>query len=252
MNCIDYCVKRILSDVNRNLLERAFKVKNDWNLFHVENLESIVEREIIRDYLMVDMNVISGQPERIPIHALAAKQLDNALIYNIPLSLTHGRRITAAHSIESGPMDSGLGSTSASVRMAHASMGVQAVGTARLEIKGPNVVAVYEDYRGTYSFLNVTLEHDENLANINPRAFGKIADMAILAAKHLIHVKIGDSVGDGDNLGGAGSDNFRATLDRYADAKETYDELKDKLQKIILVNDRRTHNKIIRMGISGL
>ncbi|CAH0448020.1 hypothetical protein SM033_00196 [Vibrio phage vB_VpaM_sm033] len=249
-SCIGYCIKRVMTDIDINLLERAFRPRDQWHAYDTYNLEYYIENEVIRDYVMTDLNLVSGQAERIPIYDLPFQQINNAHVYRIPLTRTHGRRITAVHSVEHGYADGGMGDASLTQVLAEATMGPQATGTARTEIVAPNTIAIYEHSIGWNSFIRVNLEHDENLQNINPRFQRDIAKLCTAAAKHLIHVKLANKIGDGESFGGAPSDYVRSTIDSYSDQKDIYEELLDAIPKKMLLNDRKQANRIARWGIS--
>lgn len=246
-SCIGYCIKRVMADIDINLLERAFRPRDVWSSFDTYNLEYYIENEVVRDYVMVDLNLISGQSERIPIYDLPFQQINNAHVYRIPLARTKGCRITSVHSVEHGYADGGMGDASLTQVLAEATMGPQATGTARCELVAPNTVAIYEHSIGWNSFIRVNLEHDHNLQNINPRFQRDIAKLCTAAAKHLIYVKLANKIGDGESFGGAPSDYVRSTIDGWADQKDIYEELLEKMPKKLIINDRKQYNRILRL-----
>lgn len=247
---IGMCVRRIMADIDVNLLERAFRPQNEWHQFDTFNLEHYIENEVVRDYVMTDLNLVSGQTERIQLNNLPFEQINDAHVYRIPMNKTHGRRITAVHGIEYGHADTGLGHASLMQVLGDATHGPKSTGHANLELVGPNTIAVFQDSSGWNTFVRVQLEHDENLANFNPRFQRSVAQLCVLAAKHLIHVKLADRIGNGDALGGAPSDYLRQRIDDYRDAKDIYEEELAKMNKKSLMNDKRAHRRIAKLGIS--
>jgi hypothetical protein len=251
MNCINYCISRVIASIGRPLLQRAFVDHNNWNLFDTNNLESLIEDQVMRSFVMVDLNLMTGESETIPLGDLPYRELNNAHIYDIPLSRTHGRHISVVHAIEVEGVDFGPGSSSVTNRGAHAGMGVQATGTARVEKVGPNMIAVYEHIPGYNTFLRCELENDRNLNNYSQKHWRKVANLCMLATKHLIYARLSDSMGDGAQSGGAPSDYLRQKVDGYADAEELYYEALDEMPSIGMMNDRKQYNRILRLGISG-
>lgn len=247
---IGMCVKRIMADIDINLLERAFRPKTEWHQYDTFNLEHYIENIVVRDYVMTDLNLISGQTERILLNNIPYEQINDAHVYRIPMNKTHGRRITAVHGVEYGHADTGLGHHTVMQVLADATMGPKSTGHANVELVGPNTVAVFQDSSGWNTFIRVQLEHDENLANFNPRYQRSIAQLCVHAAKHLIHVRVSDYIGDGDALGGAPSNYLRQRIDEYRDAKDIYEEELAKIPKKSLMNDKRNHRRIIKLGIS--
>ncbi|UKZ10937.1 hypothetical protein CZP2022_214 [Vibrio phage C-ZP2022] len=249
-SCIALCVQRIMADIDKNILARAFKPQSQWSAYDTYNLEYYIEQKVVRDYLMVDLNLVSGQSETIPVHDLPYQQINNAHVFKIPTSRTHGRRITAVHSLEMDNDDIGMAQGGLSAIVGEASMGPRGTGTARAELVAPNTIAVYEWSLGWRTFVRCQLAHDDNLGNINPRFQRSIAQLAVLAAKHLINVELAGSVGDGDGWGGAPSSYMRQIIDEYAGAKDIYEEELKKIPAKAIMNDRKTYNRILRLGIT--
>lgn len=254
MSAMRYIVNKIMQDINPRLLDQALRKNDQWSLYDNKNLESLIEDKVLRRYVIPDLDVTTGEYVVIPLHDLPYRTVDNVQVFDIPLSRTQGRHINVIHALETDYADLGGGHDPMTNRAANAAVGIHSTGTARAKLVpgAPNVVVVYEYTLGTNIFLRCELDNDENFNNMSSRIWGDLAELSILAAKHIIYTQLYTSAADSDASGGAPSENTISMIESYSDAKELYNEQLKMIPKKMMMTDKPRHNRIIKYSLGGL
>ncbi len=246
MDLINFAVRRITQDIPTELLVRAFGRKLTYGHQDTRSIEAAIQQDVITDYIYQDLNCVIGTHVDINIGTLPQREINNAIVIDIPLNMTQGRHISRVLSIETGTPDNG-GSGSMADQLLAGNTGPESTGTARIEIVAPNVIAIYERITGSNVFLKCMLANSPNFSNLNPAYQRHFVRLAVMAAKSIIYQRLNISVGDGTANGAPTDPQLRGELDRYADINELYnEEIETKWRKINILGDPKAKNRHIR------
>lgn len=248
-NAITYAINRIMTQVPRELLERAFRKDPYYDGYSMTSLEDRIKFAVIDNVIKPELDIVGGEIVTIYLQSLPYREINNAWVYQVPLSMTQGRLITSVHSIEMGTSDFGPAGSLTDIILDSAS-GPQSTGTARASVRGPNTVVVYEQVISTNAFMRCILANDAEFQNLHPsyhRDFGKLA---VLATQMLIYNTLDIALGSASSVGGEISGTMRSRLDSYADSAELfYTEIETRWSRIFLLQDPVSKNRIIRLNL---
>lgn len=248
-NAITYALNRIITQVPRELLEKAFRRDPYYDGYSITTLENRIKFAVIDSIITPELNIVGGDIVTIYFQGLPYREINNAWVYNVPLSMTQGRHITNIHSIEMGVSDFGPKGSLTDVVLDAAS-GPASTGTARAAVRGPNTIVVYEQVISTNAFMRCVLANDAEFQNLNPAYYRDFGKLAVLAAQMLIYNTLDISLGSGALTGGEVSGQLRARLDSYSDSAELfYQEIETRWSRIFLNQDPVTKNRILRLNL---
>jgi hypothetical protein len=249
-NAITYAITRILTQVPRELLEKAFRRDPFYDGYSMTSIEDRIKYAVIDNVLRPELNIAGGEIVTIFFQQLPYREINNAWVYNVPLSMTQGRLITAIHSIEMGTSDFGPAGPLTDVILDAAS-GPSGTGTARVAVRGPNTIVSYEQIISTNAFMRCVLENDAQFQNLNPKFYREFGKLAVLATQMIIYNTLDISMGSASLVGGEISGQLRSRLDSYADSAELfYQEIETLWSRIFLLQDNVTKNRTLRLLIS--
>lgn len=235
---ISYALQRVRLQVNSHLLDLAFQENPFYDAYRHASLEAKIRHVIIEQWIMPDLDIVGGDRVVISLQDLQPKEFQNAWVYQIPLSMTRGRHITRIDSIETGMADTGPQQTVGDALL-NAASGPESSGTARVEICGPNTIALHERIVAMNTFIRATITNDENLANLPVPYHRKFSQLVILATQAYIYTKLNGVLNDPAYSGGPTSGNLQSVLDGYSDAITLYDELIDtEFRRIFQLKDK--------------
>lgn len=244
MSAIEYGLSVIMRSVPQELLKQAFQSHAIYGYGNMHSMEELVRINVLNNIVLKDCGLVGGQEITIPLNGMSYKHIDAGYLYVIPLSATAGRHILSVLSVEDSTWN---GDHSAIISTARS---MNSTGTADAQLVAPNTVLVGEQISWSSAYLRCILSNDENMSNLNPRSFETFGQLCELACKGYIYNKVNISTGDGATTGGTVNSQLRGVLDNYADAYTLYREiLNGKWRKIAMMQDRRTHNRLIKMGI---
>ncbi|AXH70799.1 hypothetical protein [Vibrio phage BONAISHI] len=247
-NAITYALTRISNEIPIEVLEMAFKVNPYYDAFH-SSLESRIKHEVIDKVVKPELDISGGDVVTVPLEGIPYREINNAWVYNIPLSHTQGRHISNVHSVEMGLADYGP-AQSGSSSILSASSPAQSTGTARAEVRGPNVVVIYEQVISINAFLRCVLENDEQLANLNRSYYRDFGKLCVLAARMMIYNLLSVRLDSDAIVRGNSNQQLRNIVDSYADSAELfYQDLTERWSRIMINQDPKVKNRIIRMNI---
>lgn len=220
---------------------------------------------VVRPRVMVDCNLVGGTEAFIPLDGIPVERTnDYTSVYRIPKTATQGRSITSVLNITfSDPTKAssyGVAAGQQNTTMLQLGSGVMdAMGsipvtsTARVQLIGENVVMVRDTVvLPANIYLRCILANDENMSHLQLRSYRDFAKLVVFAVKAYIYNQATIELDMGQLFAGQQIGRFKEIIDSYADAEENYATyLTEKWQKISLMNDQESWNRMLKTIISG-
>lgn len=269
MNPITKAVSEMWRRIPGEILREVFApTYNNWRAVPV-SVDDQICSQVLRSRVLVDCDLVGGQEVMISMEGLQSERTNEMMsVIYVTKDRTQGRSISQP--LYLGYMNyAGINQQSANGMFNNSSMtpltaAAQALsasydvgskmGTSRLELIGENVILVKDpSISPTTGVLRCILANDENLNNLSVRSYVSFSRLCELAVKSHIYNRLVIEMDSGKIRGGFELGAFKNVVDSYSDAEEQYQEfLKMKWQKIAVMNDRETHERLIRMQIGGL
>jgi hypothetical protein len=121
---------------------------------------------------------------------------------------------------------------------------------ARIQLVGPNTVYFEGGIISTMRYLKCIIENDAEFANINDRSLPFLSEMCVLAAKAYVYNNFSIKAENMPIIQGLPMGRMADMISEYSDAAEMYNELRrTKLKKVLLLNDRTSASRYIRMRL---
>lgn len=265
MNVLRKAVDDLKFYIPRPILDTVFvKRAASWRA-QSPSLDDQVMNQVIRPRVYTDCNLVGGHEIMVPLLGLDAEEIDqNTVVYTVPKARTQNRTIMTVLNItftdptavvSTGAYSQcGVSATGTAAQALMDSMApIPAISTATATVIGENTVMIRDITRvPANSYMRCVVAHDEAMSHLQPRsykAFCKLVEYAVKAFiynEYIIEMDMAELRG-GHNLG-----KFKDIIENYADANELYDTyLKEKWQKISLMNDRESHTRFIKLNIGG-
>jgi len=255
-------MNKLMSEIHfqipREILNLAFKNTNAYNNT-VEGIDDTIMTNVIRKKLLVDLNLSSQETIVIELDNCQLLYHDTIkTAYHIPKTLTDGRSIVSALSILSGYHMHGdsllsnhqLQSSSVldnSINLMNSLDNVNIRQTARIDLIGENTILIDQGMLDNMAInLSVVVENDDNLNNINPRAFLKLSHLAVLLTKAYIYNSMVIEINKGVLYNGHELGIIKDIIDEYKDAQEQYTEYYDTVwKKVAFMQNEKSMDKFI-------
>lgn len=243
-NIVKYGTGRIISEIPPQILEKAFNAHPQYGVGLFKSRAELIADEVIRKRVIVDCNIVGGEQRSISLDGIPGKSVGDALIYKIPLKKTGGRHIISVMGLETTEAGSQMNSLS----MVNAANGPETLNSSKVELVGPNCIAVETVVPGIGMFLRCMLANDPELSNFNQKSYLAFGELCVLAAKSIIYNKLIITLGESGSNGGNTNAATQSIIDSYADATELYNEFINKRwRKISMMTDTVTNNRILEM-----
>lgn len=242
MNHIGYLLQRIKREIPLPLLNVIF-MKYNGSLSAVPvTLDYRITQDIIKDILIVDMNVTAGKEEVISLAGCKITTTNTGMIYHIGYAPTGGKEIMSILDVGYGYGTLGSGTST----IASAAMPPMVIGTSRVQLVGKNT-AFLDGYTGIpLATMRVLLEHDEFLSDVSTRTLSFLAELAVLAAKMYINVQGGILLKNAVVQNGEDLPYLESILDTYSDAVTMYNDKMKVYKPISLMGDKTAYDRYIR------
>jgi hypothetical protein len=265
MMAVNKALDEIKFRIPRPVLEAVFvKRLQGWRQQPVSLDEQILQ-QVIRPRVLVDMNLVGGTEAIVDLNGLAFERTnDYTSIYRIPKDRTQGRSIQSVLNITySDPtkvstygMAAGLHNTTmlqAGGAVMDAMGQIPVTSTAKVNLIGENVVMVRDTViLPANIYLRCILENDDNLSNIQLKSYIHVSNLVTHAVKAYIYNEYVIEMDMGELHGGQSLGRFKDIIDGYADQEELYQTyLLEKWQKVALMNDGESWNRMLRQIIGG-
>ena len=236
MDFMSYGVSIIERKIPREILDLVFSKRG------VYSLEHMIEMNILRGMLAVDLNLLRGVELVVPIDkCLVHTETDGAYI-EIPQDILKGRKIVSVLSLASTAY---MSRQHGGLDGAMEKMGMNTIGgyygfaNTDMEIVSDSEIWVDNfTYSGGMT-LRIVVEYSSRLHEINPRSNVHLIKVFELAAKYYIYTKLIIKLNNGELYHGASLDTIKEIVDSYSEAGDEYNEhLITVVSKILFMNDR--------------
>lgn len=265
MGPLSKCIDEVKFRIPRAILEAVFiKRAQHWRLTPA-SLDEHILNEVVRPRVLVDCNLVGGTEVFIPLDGVPLERgNDYTTVYRIPKDKTQGRSImsvlnitfsdptkVSSYGVAAGAHNSIMMQAGQAVMDAMGSMPVTS--TAYVQLIGENVVMVRDTVvLPANIYLRCLLENDENMSHLQLKSYRDFSKLVEYAVKAYIYNEYVIPMDMGELYGGQALGRFKEIIDSYADAEELYqDFLRDKWQKISLMNDREQWTRFLRLGMGG-
>lgn len=265
MGPLSKCIDEVKFRIPRAILEAVFiKRAQHWRLTPA-SLDEHILNEVVRPRVLVDCNLVGGTEVFIPLDGVPLERgNDYTTVYRIPKDKTQGRSImsvlnitfsdptkVSSYGVAAGAHNSIMMQAGQAVMDAMGSMPVTS--TAYVQLIGENVVMVRDTVvLPANIYLRCLLENDENMSHLQLKSYRDFSKLVEYAVKAYIYNEYVIPMDMGELYGGQALGRFKEIIDSYADAEELYqDFLRDKWQKISLMNDREQHTRFLRTLLGG-
>ena len=249
MNNVDYLVNKIKQVIPMEILKLTFSNEDYYGLNIIPiPIENQIKDKIIYDIVGKDISMVGGIEQLIDISNIGPRYVTMGMIYDIGMGPTGGKRITSVLSVSYGwnALSSGAASIASAV-----SAPLQ-TSDARVELIGLNVAFVMGYSAIQITNLRCILEYSKGFDEINPRSMVVLSDLAILATKAYIYTNLSIKIRNAVVTMGKDMSKIESYIDDLKDSFDMYTELLTKRwQKVSILNDAVTKNRIIRMTIPG-
>lgn len=269
MSAIKYALNQLRFRIPAELLRVAFANElPHWRQAPV-SLDELITTKVIRGRVFDDIDTVGGEHVLIPLLGLATNRVDvNTIIYEIPPERINYRTIMSVLSVHyymyslgqmSGPMGNGFYTgqysndlLSVGNRIMEAAGTIPPTSSATCEMIAHNTILVRDLNRVVSTYMiRCVLGNDENLANLNPRSYGKFADLIELAVKSYIYNHMVVKIDNAFLTGGQELGSIKQLVEGYADAEEMYQTyLREKWTKVAFMNDKGRHRRFISVQIN--
>ena len=264
MNAITYALKQLSYYISPEMLELGFIRDEDRRGFIPVSVESKVRSIIIDGKVMVDCNLFHGTTMNIPLRGLPTNRLnDYSVVYEIPKSMTGGRRIMSALSVSYGgtypvsaayynyPTSSQL--MQAAGQLANSHSPIPLVSSAGVNLVGENTVQITDSAIIPHElWLNCRVENDSQMNHLQPANYESFAQLVILATKAWLYHNLKIKLDVGRIHGGMELGRLREELDSFSEANREYKEhLDEEFSQVSVMNDSIEHEQYLRLIVGG-
>lgn len=242
---IDYLISVIKRSIPPQVLEYAFVVPATFPSLR-PSIEYELRNKIIDGWVLRDCNVVGGVEVWVDLLGCQLKDYPGGSLIVIPDSQTGGKQIVSALSIAFSMGTYYTGSYGNDI--VNGTVGPTSIGTSRISLVGPNTIYVEGGVISPMRYLKCILENDKEFQNIQDRALPLLSKMCVLATKSYIY---NNKVIDAENMPiiqGLPMGKLADIISEYADATEMYNDLlTTKFRRMLLLNDKTSHSRYIRM-----
>lgn len=242
-NAIEIALKRIKTQIPRQILEVAFQ-KKDAGPFANLSLDQQILSEVVRGRVMDDCNLMGGRTTQISLSSSMWEKTLNTRshinsgtgpfsIYRIPADVREGCDILEVHHVQfpmpygngvsTGRIQEGGTICAASANLLNSHTAGDVIQTPTAELLTGNLVRMHP---GSYAHidwvLTCRLAYDDNMTNLNSGAINSFAKLCVLATKKHVHNKLIILLDAGFIQGGAEITSFRNLIDDWKDIESEY------------------------------
>lgn len=269
MNPIKKAVDDIRFRIPRAILNLIFQDYNvSWRNTTISLDEQIISK-VIRSRVLPDCNLVGGAEVFISLDGVPSEMTsDFTTVYYIPKERTQNRTINTVLSMSylTGAALAAMGGTTGysncsnttSMITAKAMMDsfstIPPVSTAKISLIGENTVLVRDTAPPIgFGFLRCILENDDQMSHLQLRSILDFSQLCTLACKAFIYNDYIVTLDRGQLYGGQDIGVVKQIIESYSDAEELYNTyLREKWQKISLMNDRESMERFLKLQIGGM
>ncbi len=275
MNPIQKAVDEVKWTIPRAVLEKAFVDRqNSWRMGARKSLDEQIISLVIRPRVLVDCNLIGGTQALISLNGLPQeKPTEYLTVIHIPKERTEGKSINsvlnvgfvalaylaswagmnAAGSLATYGSSENTALMTATAGMLTAFDKIPMVSTARVELIAENSILI-RDSINLYPdmTLRCVLANEENLNNLQLRAYRNFAELVGHAVKAYIYNTLIINMDQGELQGGQELGVFKETVLEYRDSNQNYlDYLRNTWEAVSLMQDEQSYLRFMKLIIGG-
>jgi len=264
MNPIRKAVDDVKFTIPPQILDAVF-IKDKFNYRNTPiNIDQQMINEVIRPRVLVDCNLIGGTMCMISLAGLEQERVNNyTVVIRIPKERTQGRSIISAlnltyadpayaESISGNSLMGGGDLVNLTRGLLNSASNIPAISTASVQIIGENVVMIRDANHlpGTV-YLRCMIANDSEMNHLQLRSYRNFSKACEYAIKAYIYNQYIIRMGQAELYGGQELGVFKDIISGYADSNELYETyLREKLQKVLFMNDRESHDRLLKSMIS--
>jgi len=260
MDAITKALIDIKFTIPKDILDLAFIKRYQYYTAEFITIDKLIIDNVIEAKVLPDLNVVRGQEISINLDncnltTVSPDSFRIETIIKVPPNILNGRNIISPLSVvlEYGPMNTG--STNYLTQLTEVAVNSRSptngFSTTDLELIGNNTILVHENLPMIFGYLNVMIENDKNMNNLNPKFYNIFGELCIWATKAYIYNTLIVDLNKGIIIGGHELSIIKDIVDSYQDAYEQYQTLlKEKMGKILFMNDDKSYSKYIQMGVN--
>lgn len=244
---IDYLISEIRFAIPPEILDYAFRTPTSFNNL-APSIDYELRNKIIDGKVLRDCNVVGGIEVHVDMQGCTQRDYPGGTLIIVPPSQTGGKNITAVFNVAFN-MGSYYQANSGN-DIVNAVDGPTQLSSHRIQLVGPNTLYFEGGIISTMRFIRCIVENDAEFANINDRSLPFLSEMCVLATKAYIYNMFSIKAENMPIIQGLPMGKLADMISEYSDAAEMYTELRrTKLRKVLLLNDRTSHSKYIRMRL---
>ena len=270
---IEKAIDEVQYVIPEEVLRLAFTFRQPYQFHGAVSIPVMIREQVIDRRVRQDIDLKGLTKQTIPLAGLEQEWLDKYnLVIRIPMERTNGRSISSCISLVFGQVGSygfnyGLaannftlnGENARSVltdglnNLAAAVAPIPQVSTANVKLIGENTILVTDVIPFHYEFyLNCLMAGDSELSQITPPYYNLFAEFVVLATKAFVYRKLNIALDEAALIGGQALGRIREVVDSYSDAEQSYQDFrKEKLSKLLVLNDRERMRNITKMLVGG-
>ncbi len=278
MNAIQKAIDELHYTIPKPILELAFVKRHQsiWNLSATgaASLDAQILNTIIRPRVLVDCNLVGGTQKMIPLNSYGIQSHDGvSSIIRIPKKDSGNRSITSVLHVAflaspfmgtnamSSPNIASPGfnntpvsaATNATAALVSSYDTIPIISTARVELVSENTILIKDILAlQPNAVLRCVVANEENLENIQIKAYRKFAKLVGFAVKAQIYLLMDILIGEAAIIHGMAVDSIKNQIEKYADAEQNYqDYLDNEWEAIAFMNDPLSIDRFTRLITGG-
>jgi len=262
MNFRNYCVNYCINYTPRGIPE--FIMDNRTYENASMSLAQKVDIRALEPTFFTDINMLRGVEIEIPLDQMTPQTVsDNVLVYKIPSELRQGRSILSVLELSEKVYDRGgigdpqlLGAQKNPDDIGNFTLNSMhqytPTSTAQVEKLSHDEVIVYENLQMVLGkSLRVLLTYSENLIEIQPAYYPRLAEVGIHAFHSYLYMQGIIKVKQSSLYNGKELSIIESIIEDYRDSHQTYSELLyERAPKILRMTDERFMDRLLKMQIS--
>ena len=269
MSLVQYCIDQVIDGPNP-ISEYCLKLAFDnpisgfgypqYNVMQYDanyNVEQGIREHVIYKMMGRMINASGGVTEVIDLSTSRIRYMGNGMIHvNVPDTVTGGREILSVVAVYPGTIGSMLmyGNQGSTARCGNGGAFGASLNSIARGLTNDRVISSYSDIRrtGRNSFVimaagmllftmsaKVIMSYDEEFSVIPPRAYEYFGELCVLGTQAYIYKKCRRGLKEAVRRFGYSLDELQDEIDSYSDAHREYNELYQKIKKILRYADAK-------------
>lgn len=267
MSAIQYATSYVMRAIPRMILKIGLLPKNTYAFLPVSEEQALYD-QVIFPIVLADINHVTGQNQLIPLTNAATTRLGaTTLLFHIPNTTLGDRKLNAVYEVGFIPNFNGVfgqldnaiynnscGATETNIQLQKLyNTQTPSYIPVSAHCKLINSETIFAEFYGMATSPNVarvSLMHDHNLSNIQPKSHRVFAELCLLATKQYIYNNTILTLDGGFIEHGMEYPTVKAIIEEYRDASEMYNELLNgRWRQVCALADSHRHASTLRSQI---